>query len=115
MNKELADLLDLCIEVNGEGYFPCDVLYRAREHILALEKLVEGGDIGRKVMSADLDNKERLVSDYLSRVGDLEKLVDHAGERITEKCDYIGLLEADNAILLESNAELAALLDKGAP
>ncbi len=162
VNKELADLLDLCIEVNGESYFPCDVLYKAREHILALEKLndqlhtlvhdkagicftvnndavfidgfgelplgvvadvealqklVEGGDIGRKVMSADIDNKTRLVSDHHDALNRALEELAVLQEAAAEGRDMLALVEKINqdleAEVITLKAELK-LVEQGA-
>ena len=67
-----------------EGSYLHALCTDAADCIRSLQKLVEGGDIGRKVMSADLDNKGRLVGDYLERVEELEKLV----EGVISERDY---------------------------
>jgi len=60
----------------AEGSYLHSLCTDAAEHIQAQQKIIEGGDVGRKVMGADLDGKTRLVDDYCDRVKELEKLVE---------------------------------------
>lgn len=78
MNKDLADLLERLDEEAAEvcsGSHMHRLCSESADTIRQLQKLVEGGDIGRKVMSVDLETKGRLVGDYLTKVEELDRLV----------------------------------------